>query len=77
MHATLDQLEAEAMQLNQQERADLAERLLESLASSTSDHLQQAWTQAALRRRDEIRSGKVVATPGPEGLAMVRSLVAP
>jgi putative addiction module component (TIGR02574 family) len=75
MPASLDQLESDAMLLNEHDRADLVERLVESLASQTDNQVQQAWLQVALRRRDEIRSGQVAAIPGPEGLAMVRSLV--
>ena len=75
MSATLDQLEADAMHLSADERSELAERLVESLSSSTNALAQQAWYQLAKKRRDEVRSGLVSAIPGPEGLAMVRSLV--
>lgn len=75
MPETLEQLEAEAMRLGESERADLVERLVESLASPADNRVQQAWNELAIRRRDEIRSGQVAAIPGPEGLALVRSLV--
>ena len=77
MPATLDQLEADAMLLGDRDRADLAERLVESLVSAAGSHnrVQQAWNELAIRRREEIRSGQVAAIPGPEGLAMVRALV--
>jgi len=75
MPETLEQLEADAMLLGDRDRADLAERLVESLASPADKRVQQAWNELAIRRRDEIRSGQVAAIPGPEGLAMVRALV--
>ncbi len=75
MPETLEQLEADAMLLGDRDRADLAERLVESLASPADNRVQQAWNELAIRRRDEIRSGQVAAIPGPEGLAMVRALV--
>lgn len=75
MPETLEQLEAEAMRLGESERADLVECLVESLASPADNRVQQAWNELAIRRRDEIRSGQVAAIPGPEGLALVRSLV--
>jgi putative addiction module component (TIGR02574 family) len=75
MPATLDQLEAEAMNLSNQERSVLAERLIESLAAPSKTEAQQKWYALALQRRDDIRSGRVTGIPGPEGLAMVRALV--
>lgn len=73
MPASLDQLESDAMLLNQHDRAELVERLVASLASQTDNQVQQAWLQVALRHRDAIRSGQVDVISGPEGLAMGRS----
>ncbi len=75
MKNTFDQIEAQALTLGANERAELAERLVESLAVPQNPAAQAAWLQLAKKRRDEIRSGAVVGIPGEEGSAMVRKLV--
>jgi hypothetical protein len=37
---------------------------------------QKAWMELALRRREEVRSGKVAMVPGDEALARVRAKIA-
>lgn len=56
-----DQLAAEAMRLRPKARARLAERLLASLPSDPK--IDEAWDREALRRLEEIRSGKARALP--------------
>jgi len=63
------------MALADNERAELAERLVESLAVPQDAAAQTAWLALARKRRDEIRSGAVAGIPGEEGSAMVRKLV--
>ena len=75
MPTALDQVEAQALALNDKERADLAERLVESLARPVSRAAEEAWLAMARQRRDEIRSGAITGIPGEEGSAMVRKLV--
>ncbi len=75
MPTALDQVEAQALALNDTERADLAERLVESLARPANRAAEGAWLALARLRRDEIRSGAVTGIPGEEGSAMVRKLV--
>jgi len=75
MPLTLEQLAEEAMQLPSASRALLAERIVESLDLADTDEIQRLWTAEALRRRDEIRSGRVQPIPGDEVLAEVRRIV--
>jgi putative addiction module component (TIGR02574 family) len=75
MPLTVDQLAVEAMQLPPASRAELAEKLVESLDFAESDEIQKLWVQEAIRRRDEVRSGKVKPIPGEEVLADVRRSV--
>jgi putative addiction module component (TIGR02574 family) len=75
MSTALDQIEAQALALAENERAELAERLVESLATSQNLSARAAWLALARKRRDEIRSGAVAGIPGDEGSAMVRKLV--
>lgn len=75
MPLTLEQLTAEAMQLPVESRVLLADRLVESLDSAELDNIQRLWTAEAIRRRDEVRSGRVKSIPGEQVLDEVRRLV--
>ena len=75
MKPTIDEIETQALALADHERAELAERLVESLAPPRKPPGDAAWFALARKRRDEIRSGAVEGIPGEEGSAMVRSLV--
>ena len=63
------------MQLPAGSRAQLADKLVESLQSEEPDEIQRLWSAEAIRRRDEIRSGQVKPIPGEEVLDEVRRLV--
>lgn len=56
-------------------RALLADRLVESLDPLTDEDVRGAWAAEALRRRDEVRSGKVKTIPADEVFARVHALV--
>ncbi|HEX7721621.1 MAG TPA: addiction module protein [Pyrinomonadaceae bacterium] len=75
MPLTLDQITEEAMQLPAGSRAQLADKLVESLQSEEPDEIQRLWSAEAIRRRDEIRSGQVEPIPGEQVLEEVRRLV--
>ncbi|MEI7732642.1 MAG: addiction module protein [Verrucomicrobiota bacterium] len=68
-------IEIQALALGANDKAELAERLVESLAISQNTSAHKAWLALAKRRRDEVRSGAVATIPGEEGSAMVRKLV--
>jgi putative addiction module component (TIGR02574 family) len=69
---TIEQLAAEALTLPSEERALLADRLVESLDAAEVNRLDRLWVTEAKRRRDEVRNGTVQAIPGDEALARVR-----
>ena len=75
MPLTLDQLAEEAMQLPAASRALLAEKMVESLDAGERDEVERAWAAAAVRRRDEVRSGHVQPIPGEQVVAEVRNAV--
>ncbi len=75
MPLTLDQLAEEAMHLPSVSRAELAERLVESLDFAEGDEIQKLWAAEAVRRRDEVRSGRVQPIPGEDVIAEVRRIV--
>ena len=53
----------------------LAERLVESLDVAEMDEMQKLWAAEAIRRRNEVRSGRVQPIPGEQVLAEVRRMV--
>jgi Putative addiction module component len=76
MNLTVEQISDEALSLPSEARALLADRLAESLDPAEDGYVKQLWAAEALRRRDDVRSGRVIAVPGPEALARVRAAVA-
>jgi putative addiction module component (TIGR02574 family) len=75
MSLTLEQVTDEAMQLPPASRALLAERMVESLDVSERDEIERAGAAEAIRRRDDVRSGRVQPVSGEEVLAEVRRAV--
>ena len=65
----------EAEQLSAPERAELADRLMESLAYDAAPEVAQAQTTEVRRRIAQLESGEVTLIPGEEALAQVRRLV--
>ena len=63
------------MKLSADSKAVLADRLVESLDLEEPDEIQHLWSTEAIRRRDEIRSGRVQTVTGEEVLEEVRRLV--
>jgi putative addiction module component (TIGR02574 family) len=76
MSKTIEQIAEEALSLPSEARALLADRLVESLDPAEDGVIRQLWAAEAIRRRDEVRSGRVQTIPGDEALARVRSAVA-
>jgi putative addiction module component (TIGR02574 family) len=75
MSMTVEQIAEEALSLPSEARALLADRLVESLDPAEDGCIRQLWAAEALRRRDDVRSGRVKAIPGDEALARVRRAV--
>jgi putative addiction module component (TIGR02574 family) len=75
MPLTLDELTDAALSLPPDSKILLAEKIVESLASDEPDILERLWSAEAIRRRDEIRSGRVKPIPGTEVIQEVRDLV--
>jgi putative addiction module component (TIGR02574 family) len=75
MGLSVDQITEQALQLPAVSRAQLADQLVQSLADGDSGDVQKLWAAEAIRRRDEIRSGKVKAIPGDVVMAEARRAV--
>ncbi|MCD2338930.1 addiction module protein [Ideonella azotifigens] len=67
-------LAAEVLDLPAEERARILELLIASFEPKSS--AQKAWMSLALRRREEVRNGKVAMIPGDEALERVRARLA-
>ena len=68
MSLTVAQLAEEALALPASARAELADKLVESLDPAEDISFRQLWAAEALKRRDEVRSGRVQTIPGAEAL---------
>ena len=55
---TSKQVENEALKLKPEARAELAEKLLRSLEDLTEDELSQLWAEEAVRRDEDLDSGR-------------------
>jgi hypothetical protein len=73
---TVEQIVEESLTLPSEARALLADRLVESLDPCEDGYIRRLWVTEALRRRNEVRHGRVQTVPGEEGLAKVRRAVA-
>ncbi len=68
---TLQELKTAAAKLSQEQRAELAHFLLESLDSEDVDW-EKAWEDELDRRLEEIQSGKAVGVPLEDVLRKLR-----
>lgn len=72
MTATIKNLAETVVLLPVNERAYLAERLVSSLDETDTE---QKWAEEAIRRRDEVRSGRVKPIPAEEVYRRIDSLL--
>jgi hypothetical protein len=75
MTTTVEQLIEQAMTLPGESGARLADLLVESLEREDLGESERLWTTEAMRRRDEVRTGKVEAVAGDDALRQVRDSV--
>mgnify|MGYP003403231312 CR=1 FL=1 len=71
MTATVEVVEAEALQLPAADRARLVERLIASL--DMDPDVEEAWAAEVKRRNAELESGAVPLIHGPEDLAELKA----
>ena len=70
---TIDELKREALQLDPSMRAGLARDLLVSLDDLSEAEVERLWRGEAVRRDEEMASGKVQPIPVDEVFAELRS----
>ncbi len=74
--ATSEEIFRDAMALPPDARAELTERLIESLARDVSPEITNEQLAEVRRRIAQVVSGEVELIPGDEALARVRNLLA-
>jgi len=75
MSSQLEDVEAQALRLNPEERARLADRLIASLTGG--DEVEEAWAAEVERRVQEIESGRARLVPAAEAIARARAAIDP
>ena len=66
MSAPLDQIEQDALALPPEQRAQLVDKLWDSLGDTTYPALTESWRAEIERRRQQLANGQTVAVPGEE-----------
>jgi putative addiction module component (TIGR02574 family) len=74
--ATSEEIFRDALALPPDARAELTERLVESLARDVAPEITSAQLAEVRRRIAQVESGEVELVPGDEALARVRNLLA-
>ena len=70
---TIDELKRQALQMDPSARAGLARDLLASLDGLSEAEVQRLWLEEAVRRDEEMASGKVGPIPIDEVFADLRA----
>ena len=73
MSRTASELLREALDLSQEDRADLINSLIESFDSETDANVEDAWIMEVNRRTEELDRGAVKAIPWPDVLRKLSS----
>jgi putative addiction module component (TIGR02574 family) len=72
MASTLSDLKKKAAQLPEQERAELALSLIESLDGPADPNVEEAWAQEIERRVRQLEKGEAELIPADEVFARIR-----
>ncbi len=75
MPMSLEEIFSEAKILTNDSRALLAEKLVASIEDDIDPLVTKSHLDEVKKRRDEIRTGKVVPINGEKGLAQVRAMI--
>jgi len=73
MSSQLEMLEAQALKLSPEERAQLADRLIASLFQE--NEIENAWAVEVERRIREIEAGRAQLIPAADAIARARGVV--
>ena len=70
---TIDELKREALRLDPSSRAGLARDILHSLDDLSQTEVERLWLEEAVRRDEEMASGRVQPIPMDEVFAELRA----
>jgi len=73
MPATVTELTEQALELSENERAELAHRLLLSLEEVKEDGVEEAWDEEIARRVERIKNGTAKGRPAEDVLKDLRA----
>lgn len=71
----LKEIEEEALRLPEEERAELAQKLLLSLGSTSESEIAEEWLAEAQRRARELDAGTVQPVPADEVRRKAKALL--
>ena len=77
MSVTLQQIEREALALPPEERAQLVDKLWDSLGDTTYPALSESWSAEIERRRKQLLEGRAQSLPGEEVSSKAWELAGP
>jgi putative addiction module component (TIGR02574 family) len=66
-----EELFREALRLSEQERGELAAKLIESLDPDMEGDVEACWSSEIRKRLEELDSGRVQPVPWPEALPLI------
>ena len=72
MATTLEQILQDALALPDDKKLTLAERLVESVDANAAEEFEAKHVATAVRRLEEVQSGRVKLIPGEQALQQVR-----
>ena len=75
MSTDYKEIQHSALELDENQRADLAKKLIDSLDQQFDDDIEQAWMDEVKRRKAEIQSGTVSLISGQEVHKAARDLL--
>ena len=73
MSSQLEMVEAEALKLSPEERAQLADRLITSLFEDKE--VEEAWAAEVERRVEDIETGRAQLAPAADAIARARAAI--
>jgi len=65
-HTEIETVLGQALRMSEEERAEIAEKLIASLEDSPDIDVEQAWQEEVRRRISDLESGNAVSIPWEE-----------
>ena len=75
LSTNIDDIYNEALRLSDESKAQLAEKLIEYLATHIDPDLERVHLDTVKRRKEEMKTGQVEPVNGKEGLARARRIL--